>query len=165
MSDVVDKEGDKEGDNKGDDQNAPPPGLDPFVKRYLVVLAVLLVAGVVWFFTGQDERVIAINEKLATSPELVDYPYRFRVLSLVDGVATVTSPRSAEMGPMHFLRAQDESLNDKDVLHPDMMAAQQRLAEIQVKAQELVLAESDVKRVRWQLDKRWYQERGIYVPE
>ncbi|MEE4193534.1 MAG: hypothetical protein V2I66_18285 [Halieaceae bacterium] len=147
------------------DQNAPPPGLDPFVKRYLIALLVLLAGSAVYFLTQQDERVLAINEKLATAPELVDYPYRFRVLSLDSGVATVTSPRSPDMGPMHFLRVLDASLNDKDVLHPDMMAAQQRLAEVQVVAEALVLEEKDVSRIRWQLDEQWYREHGIFLPQ
>ncbi len=147
------------------DQNAPPPGLDPFVKRYLVAMLVLLAGGAVYFLLQQDERVVAINEKLATSPMLVDYPYRFRVLALENGAATVTSPRSPDMGPMHFLRVLDASLNDKDVLHPDMMAAQQRLAEVQVEAEALVMAEPDVQRVRWQLDRQWYKEHGIFLPE
>lgn len=151
--------------NETDPQNAPPPGIDPFVKRYLVALALLVVGGVAYFFSQQDERVVAINDKLATAAELADYPYRFRVLTLEEGVATVTSPRSAEMGPMHFLRALDASLNDKDVLHPDMMAAQQQLTDRQVAAEALVLAEPDVQRVRWQLDRAWYRDNGIFLPQ
>ncbi len=147
------------------DQNAPPPGIDPFVKRYLVGLALVLVGGITWFLLQQDQRVVAINERLAAASVLADYPYRFRVLSLENGVAVVTSPRSPEMGPMHFLRVLDASLNDKDVLHPDMMAAQQQLAEVQVEAEALVLAEPDVDRVRWQLDRQWYREHGIFLPE
>ena len=58
--------------------------------------------------------------------------------------ASVTSPRSADMGPMHFLRILDPSLRDKDVVHPDMMAAQDRLAEKQIEAERIIIAEPDV---------------------
>lgn len=146
-------------------QNSRPRGLDPFLKRYLVGMALLLVAGLVYFITQQDSRVSQINDKLATAPALVDYPYRFKVLSLEDGVAVVSSPRSAEMGPMHFLRILDPSLNDKDVVHPDMMAAQDLLVEKQSAAGRIVSGEPGVTRIRWQLDERWYARHGVYLSE
>jgi hypothetical protein len=147
------------------EDTAERQGLDPFVKRYLLALIILLAAGAAYYFSQLDRRVGEINARLAASPVLADYPYRFRVLSLNNGVAVVTSPRSAQMGPMHFLRVLDASLNDKDVLHPDMMAAQQTLAEKQLEAERIVRAEPDVERVRWQLDERWYAEHGIFLPQ
>ena len=146
-------------------QNSGPRGLDPFLKRYLLIMALLLIAGTVYFITRQDGRVSEINGKLATAPTLADYPYRFKVLSLENGVAVMSSPRSAEMGPMHFLRILDPSLNDKDVVHPDMMAAQDLLAEKQSAAARIVSDEPDVNRISWQLDERWYVAHGVYLPE
>ncbi len=146
-------------------QNSGPRGLDPFLRRYLVGMAVLLVAGIVYFLTQQDSRLSEINEKLATSPSLYDYPYRFRVLSLENGVAVMSSPRSADMGPMHFLRVLDPALKAVDVLHPDMMAAQDLLAQRQSAAARIVSDEPDVSSIRWQLDRQWYREHGVFLPE
>ena len=115
--------------------------------------------------TQQDERVGQLNDKLASASELADYPYRFRVLELEGGVAVMTSPRSAERGPLHFLRILDPSLNDKDVVHPDMMAAQDLLAQKQSAAERLVREEADVDRVRWQLDEAWYASKGVFLPD
>ncbi len=147
------------------DTTASPPGADPFLRRYLMILGFLLLAGLVYWAAGRDERVGELNEKLATAPALADYPYRFRVLSLDSGTAVMTSPRSAEMGPMHFLRILDPALNDKDVVHPDMMAAQDVLAQKQSEAERIVIGEPDVSRIRWQLDEQWYREQGVFLPD
>ena len=77
----------------------------------------------------------------------------------------MASPRSADMGPMHFLRILDPALNDKDVMHPDMMAAQDLLARKQSEAARIVSEEPDVSQIRWQLDKRWYAEHGVFLPD
>ena len=146
------------------DQNQQPKGMDTFVKVYLVLLLAAIV-GAAFYFLGQDERVVAINDRLQAAPSLADYPYRFRVLSLEDGVATMTSPRTAEMGPLHFLRVLDPSLIDKDVVHPDMMAAQDLLVEKQSEAERLVREEPDVNQVRWELDRKWYRENAVFLPE
>jgi hypothetical protein len=138
---------------------------DQFLKRYLMVLGFLILAGLAYWAANLDSRVGEINDKLATAPVLRDYPYRFRVLSLENGVAVMTSPRSAEMGPLHFLRILDPSLINKDVVHPDMMAAQDLLAEKQSEAAQIVSAEPDVKRIRWQLDEKWYAEQGFFLPD
>jgi hypothetical protein len=141
-----------------------PTAPDPFLKRYLMVLGLLALAGLAYWISNRDHRVEELNDKLAASTTLADYPYRFRVLSLNNGLAVVTSPRSADMGPMHFLRILDPALNDKDVMHPDMMAAQDLLARKQSEAARIVSEESDVSRIRWQLDERWYAEHGVFLP-
>jgi hypothetical protein len=146
-------------------QEQAPAGLDPFVKRYLIALGVVVLAVLVYALMPGDERVDAINAKLARSDTLLTYPYSFRVLSLENGVAVMTSPRSAEMGPLHFLRVLDPSLADKNVTDPEMMAAQDKMAKMQSEAAKLVSEEPDVKRIQWQLDERWYAEHGIFLPD
>ena len=138
---------------------------DRFLKRYLMVLGFLILAGLAYWASNLDSRVGELNDKLAAAPALLDYPYRFRVLSLENGVAVMTSPRSAEMGPLHFLRILDPALIDKDVVHPDMMAAQDLLVQKQSEAERIVIAEPDVTRIRWQLDEKWYAEQGFFLPD
>ena len=148
-----------------EDSSQPARKGDPFVRRYLMVMGLLMLAGLTYYLSNLDQRVEEINAALAASPALAEYPYRFRVLALDGGVAVVTSPRTAEMGPMHFLRILDPALNDKDVVHPDMMAAQDLLAERQIEAERIITSEPDVDRIRWQLDERWYAEQGVFLPE
>ncbi|MEM0954849.1 MAG: hypothetical protein AAGI24_11980 [Pseudomonadota bacterium] len=142
-----------------------PPGLDPFVRRYLIGLAIVGLVVIVYALLPGDERLDAINAKLAAAPTLLDYPYRFRVLELHEGVAVVSSPRSADMGPLHFLRVLDPSLYGKSVTDPAMMAAQDALTVRQTEAARLVTEEADVERIEWVLDERWYAEHGIFLPE
>jgi hypothetical protein len=66
---------------------------------------------------------------------------------------------------MHFLRILDPALNDKDVVHPDMMAAQDLLAARQSEAARIVGEEPDVSEIRWQLDEQWYRENGVFLPD
>ena len=151
--------------SEGASEQSTPPGLDPFVKRYLMLLATVGVAALIYALLPGDERLDALNSKLATAPALVDYPYRFRVLELRGDVAVMTSPRSADMGPLHFLRVLDPSLYGKSVTDPAMMAAQDVMATKQALAARLVSEEPDISRIQWVLDERWYAEHGIFLPD
>lgn len=137
--------------------------MDSFTRRYLYLLgAVLAVALVIWL-AGRDGRVGDLNAQLADDPRLADYPYTFRVLEISNGVATMSSPRSAQVSVMQFLHAAFPELRGRDVQHPDMVAAQERLAELQFRASSLVEAHPEVDRVRWQLDERWLTEHGVVL--
>ena len=46
----------------------------------------------------------ALNDLLRADPQLAAYPYRFEVLSLENGVAEISSPRSAQVPVVQFLR-------------------------------------------------------------
>jgi len=92
--------------------------------------------------------------------ERAGYPYDFRVLSLENGMATMGSPRSAQVPVMKFLHAAFPELAGKDVQDPAMMAAQDELVQKQSRAAELVQRHPEVQSVRWVLDERWYAERG-----
>src|SRR6056297_3017368 len=120
--------------------------MDDFAKRYLIGLTIVLVMAVGWYFLNQDGRVGEINAVLARDMQLADYPYQFQVQSLDAGVATMGSPRSSEVPVMRFLRAAFPELSATPVNHPDMMAAQQILADKQARAAERVTAQPDVER-------------------
>jgi hypothetical protein len=64
---------------------------------------------------------------------------------------------------MRFLHYAFPALQGKDVQHPDMMAAQDKLVAVQSRAAELVQTHPEVSAVRWVLDERWFDERGINV--
>jgi hypothetical protein len=75
----------------------------------------------------------------------------------------MSSPRSASVSAIQFLRAAFPELAGAAVNSDAMMDAQQELAELQSHAAALVRAEDDVNGVSWALDRRWFEARGIYI--
>lgn len=137
--------------------------LDRFTRNYLVFLGVLAAAALGWWVSTWSPRVGELNALLAEDPALAGYPYRFRVVALEDGVATLTTPRSFEMPAVRFLGILHPRLKGRSSDDPEVVAAQKRLAEHQGRARKLVLAEADVNRVRWRLDRDWYADHGVVL--
>lgn len=141
----------------------PRGGLDTFTRRYLMILGTAIVAGALWWLVNADSRVAELNALLAADPEIAQYPYPFRVLSLEDGVADMSSPRSARLSAVQGLRAMFPELRRSSAVSPEMMAAQETLAAVQSRAADLVAEQPDVTRVRWVLDESWLAGQGIFV--
>ncbi|MCB1674686.1 MAG: hypothetical protein KDI01_00240 [Halioglobus sp.] len=137
--------------------------LDNFTRRYLYGLAILATAGVIWWLSTLDFRVGELNNLLAEDPQLAAYPYTFRVISLENGVARMSSPRSARMSAIRGLRVMFPALVDASVDSEQMTAAQKELARLQFHAAQLISEQDDVKRVLWELDTRWLGSHGIYI--
>lgn len=137
--------------------------MDRFTRRYLMLLGALLVVALIAWLANRDGRVAELNGLLAADDELAAYPFQFSVREINNGVAFVTSPRSAQVPVMQFLHTAFPALRDKDVQHPQMMVAQDRLVAVQSHAAALVQAHPEVNAVRWVLDERWFAERGVAV--
>ncbi len=137
--------------------------MDPFVRRYSIALVCVALIVAVWTFLARDPRVSELNALLSADHELADFPFQFRVIELEHGIATVSSPRSAEVPVMQFLRAAYPELAGISVDDPRMMEAQDRLVKKQSRAAGLLKSQDDVGAVRWQVDERWFQERGVQL--
>lgn len=138
--------------------------MDRFTRNYTIGLgAIAAVVVIGWIASQWDPAAARVNEVLEADAKLASYPYAFRVVSVDDSVATLSSPRSFDVPVIRFLGVLDPSLADKAQDHPDVVAAQGRLAEHQRHAQALVAAQPGIDRVRWTLDTAWYRERGITV--
>jgi hypothetical protein len=137
--------------------------MDSFAKKYLAVLGAVMIIAAAWWLLSRDTRVAELNAMLAADTELAGYPYSFRVLSLENGVAEMSSPRSAEVPVMQFLRSAFPALANTPVDHPEMMAAQDELVRKQARAAKLVTGQPDVRAVRWTLDEDWYRQRGVLL--
>ena len=124
----------------------------------------LVAALVLVFVASRDPRVAELNDLLEADQELADYPYAFRVLELDEGIAVMTSPRSAEVPVKDFLGAAFPRLRRLPVTDPAVMDAQQELAARQARAADLVSQQADVRSVRWELDRRWLQQHGVQLP-
>ncbi|MGD8206901.1 MAG: hypothetical protein PVH47_02365 [Thiohalocapsa sp.] len=139
--------------------------MDRFTRIYATLLGAVVIAGVAfWVASAWQPRVWEINEQLASDPQLARYVYPFRVLSLDDGVATLSTPRSVELPTHRFLQIIRPELAGKTQDDPAMVTAQQELVDHQKRAMTLVEALPDVTRVDWRLDTQWLSDHGVVVP-
>lgn len=135
--------------------------MDDFSKKYLSVLGAIVLLVIGWWLINRDSRVAELNTMLERDSMLSSYVYPFRVLSLENGVAEMSSPRSAQLPAMRYLRTINPRLANVPVDHPDMEAAQSELIKHQRRATELINEQPDVNSIRWTLDVDWYAKRGI----
>jgi hypothetical protein len=142
---------------------AGSPGLDRFTRTYLVVLTVIAVAGIAWWLSTWDSRLSQMNKILASDAQLAGYPYQFKVISLENGVAEISSPRSAEVPVIQFLRIIHPEFNNSSVVDESVMAAQDELARMQSHAGKLVSDMDEVDSIRWTIDRKWYASNGVYL--
>lgn len=134
--------------------------MDKFTRIYLAVLGVAAILVLIAVFY-ESPKVGGLNRLLADEAALADYPYRFRVLGFEDGVATMSTPRAANFSAFRALRILFPELADEPDDSPRLYDAQQKLAEIQAAAADLVRSDPDVSRVAWKLDERWLRSHGI----
>ena len=138
--------------------------MDRFTRNYSVVLGIIVIAVfVMWMRSTWQPRVWEINQVLESDPAVSDYPYQFRVLSLENGVATISTPRSAAFPAIQFLPIVYPELAGLSDDHPAMVKAQQSLVDHQKRAMEVVEALPDVKSVTWGLDVQWLADHGVQV--
>lgn len=136
--------------------------MDKFTRNYsigLAVIAVLILIG----FLYEPPLVSKLNNTLIENHTINNYPYRFRVLDLDDGVATMTSPRSAEFSVYQALGLLYPSLKEEPPESDAMLQAQAKMVEVQSLAQSIVMQSEVVDRVVWQLDHNWLKRAGVDV--
>ena len=138
--------------------------MDRYTRNYLILLSLIAAGILAWWLSSLDFRASEINDILADDPQIAAYPYPFRVISVSNGSATLSSPRSFEVPVIRFLGIIQPRLAGKAQTDPEVMAAQAELVRVQKQAAKLAKAQPDVDRVRWQLDRDWYLERGISLP-
>ena len=135
--------------------------MDPFIKRYIQVLAIVSLGLLTYWLSNLDFRAGELNDLLRKNEEIASYPYPFEVIQVENGIATMSSPRSAKVAATTSIKALFPELKDKDVLSPAMEEAQRELAYVQSSAANIVLAQEDIKKIVWKLDTRWLDTHGI----
>lgn len=134
--------------------------MDKFTRNYSVILAAAVLVALIWVFY-ESPGVSKLNESLSQDAELAAYPYRFRVLNLKNGVATISTPRSAEFSALRALAILYPALRDQSPDSPAMLDAQKEMARVQAIARKIVAGSSGVDRVVWELDENWLRSEGI----
>lgn len=137
--------------------------LDRGTRIYLGVLIAFVALLIALWAVDHDWRAGELSDQLQEDPEIAAYPFPFRVISVSNGVAVVTSPRSAAFSVLHFLTIIDPQLANLDSDDPAVIAAQKRLAHIQGKVAKRLKQEPDIDRIRWQLDRQWFSDHGVRV--
>lgn len=139
--------------------------MDSFTRNYSIILGLILVVGLgYWIQSSWQPRVWELNEVLESDPKLADYPYQFRLRSLKEGVATLSTPRSFDVPAIRFVQIIHPELAGKDLGDPALVEAQQDLIDHQKHAQNLMLGQPDVERVDWELDVKWLADHGVHGP-
>ncbi|WP_286836731.1 hypothetical protein [Spongiibacter sp.] len=133
------------------------------MKIYAFFIAALALTVMVNIFYEPSE-VRALNAVLKQDDKLNSYPYRFRVLAVKNGVAVMTSPRSADVPVPVIIKVIDPSLQNVSVSEERFFEAQQILADLQAYAREQVMAQEGISRVIWKLDEEWLLSHGVKLP-
>ena len=134
--------------------------MDKFTRIYSAILAALVVVVSFWVLY-ESPGVSTLNGLLSDNAEVAAYPYRFRVLELEDGVATMSTPRSADFPAHRALIILYPELRNQPPDSPAMLDAQQEMARVQGVARGIVVGSGDVDRVVWKLDENWLRAQGI----
>jgi hypothetical protein len=138
--------------------------MDRFTRIYNIAIGVILVGALaVWIGSAWKPQVWELDQVLEADPLVSSYPYRFRVVSFENGVATISTPRSFDVPAYRFLAIIHPNLTNNADNDPQVIAAQQELIDHQKRAQGLILAQPQVESVQWELDTQWLAARGISV--
>lgn len=139
--------------------------MDRFTRNYSIAIGIILIGALAfWINSVWKPDAWDLDSVLASDPKISSYPYRFRVVSLENGVATISTPRSFDIPAYRFLAIIHPNLTNKADNDPEVIAAQQDLIDHQKHAQGLILSQPQVQSVQWELDTQWLAARGISVP-
>ena len=134
--------------------------MDKFTRIYSLALLVIGL-GVLIGILYERPIVSELNAVLKSNEVLSKYSYRFRVTKVEQGIASMTTPRSAEFPtslalPLLYVELRDEKTDSETFLE-----AQQEMARVQGIAKKLVTRHADITGVVWTLDTKWLRNNGI----
>jgi hypothetical protein len=134
--------------------------MDKFTRVYSLALLVGGLAVLVSVFY-EPPVVSDLNAQLKSNKTLAAYPYRFRVIDVTAGMATITTPRTAEFPTSRALPLLYPELRSEGTDSAAFLEAQQEMARVQGVARQLVTGHEDIEGVTWTLDTKWLRDNGI----
>lgn len=106
--------------------------MDRFTRIYSIAIGVVVIGALaVWIASAWKPQVWELDQVLEADPLVSSYPYRFRVVSFENGVATISTPRSFDVPAYRFLAIIHPNLTNKADNDPQVIAAQQDLIDHQ----------------------------------
>ncbi len=134
------------------------------IKRLIpfLLVAFVIILDIALFYKSGEAR--DLNNILEDDARLAEYPYPFRVFSLDDGVAALSTPRSSEVPVERIIGILYPDLKNSTAESPGYMQAQKDLATHQAYAKGLVLQHPSVDKVVWKLDTAWLTQHGVQLP-
>ncbi|WP_456405244.1 glutamate-ammonia-ligase adenylyltransferase [Thiolapillus sp.] len=139
------------------------PELDRGTKIYAAVLLAAAL-GLLFLALYESPQVARLNDLLEADEQVGSFPYRFRVLRVSNGVATMSTPRSSAVPVAQVLDKIFPGLGNSDPASPLFQELQEQLASAQKRAKAIVLKTPEIKRVQWELDRDWLMQHGISLP-
>ena len=136
--------------------------MDRGTRIYTLVLTAFIL-GLVILFLYQDPKVSDLNDNLENDAEIEAFPYRFTVVSVGNGIATISTPRSTEVPVERILGILFPQVVGRKAGSAEFQKAQKELARIQTKARDIVLSDPEIKSMRWQLDRSWLSQHGVIL--
>jgi hypothetical protein len=120
-----------------------------------------------WFIQRPDSRTRELNDAIAAeaSEALRQYPYPFHVLRVEGTKAVMGTPRSREVSVGKAISIIYPDIDVLDTNNAAFINAQKELAGLQFEAKDIVLRQSGIKTVTWEIDRRWLGSHGVDVPK
>ncbi|MBL3601096.1 MAG: glutamate-ammonia-ligase adenylyltransferase [gamma proteobacterium endosymbiont of Lamellibrachia anaximandri] len=136
--------------------------MDRGTRNYAIGLGIF-VLGLLVLFLYEDPKASDLNDLLEEDAEISAFPYAFRVLRISNGIAVMSSPRSTEVPVARVLGILFPRVAGKSPASAEFQKVQKNLAKVQTKARDLVVADPEIKRVHWELDRAWLSGHGVIV--
>lgn len=135
-------------------------------KRYWIIPLLAFLVGLDWYIRAPDSAARKLSSAIESqgSAKLKAYPYKFWVIKVKDGTAYVSTPRSFDVPAFKALAVLYPDVNTKNPNDPAFIATEKLLGEVQSEASAIVMAQPDIKEVRWELDRDWLRAHFIEVP-
>ena len=137
--------------------------MDRGTKIYAIFIAAIAII-ITFNLLYESPKVSELNQRLKKIPEIINFPYQFRVIKVDGTVATMNTPRSAEVPVskiLHLLFPEVSKMSPQSEL---FQKTQKKLAIVQTLARDTVLKDPSIKHIKWQLDNDWLFQHGIIVP-
>jgi hypothetical protein len=137
--------------------------MDKFTRNYAIGLTLIALLLFSYWLATFNYRIYELNKLIKNDHVLADYPYQFHVKTFSNGIAELTTPRSADIPATRFLSIIYPDLKGVSTEDLKFIMAEQKLAILQAHAKQLILSQPDVEKIRWVLDSDWYLQQGIFL--
>ncbi len=136
--------------------------MDRGTKIYALILG-LVTLTLAFVFLYESPKVSELNDQLESIRSIKEFPYHFKVLRIENHTAVMSTPRSTDVPVARILGILFPQVKGLSTQSADFQKAQKKLATVQNKARLTVIADKEINKVRWELDRSWLLQHGISI--